>query len=184
MYKKTNQQGAKILLFLLAIASVFVVACKKSSVKPLTAAQQAAAADSAASAAQTTALIGQWTDGKEEQIVYDSTHAVIKDTVFNTGNNYHYDQYNSNGTYYYVDNEFALDTQAMYKFKVSNNAITYTNPTDSAYTYASIVQLTSTNLETEYIFNTKGSASVQVQMFHLDSTKTYTVNFFKYFTKQ
>lgn len=181
---KTIPQNAKTLFVLLAMASVFIAACKKSTVTPLTAAQQAAAAASQQDAAQTTALVGQWTDGKEEQIVYDSTKTVVKDTVFNTGNNYHYDQYNSNGTFYYVANEFGLDTQARYNFKVVNNTIKYTDLADSGYTQANIVALTATSLETEYIFNTKGSASVQVQMFHLDSTKTYTVNFFKYFTKQ
>jgi len=179
MTNKNNLQGAKTMFVLLAIASLFIVACKKSG----TVAPSPASAAAAAAAAQTQLLTGKWTDGKEEQKVYDSTKKLVVDTVFNTGNNYHYDQYTSNGTYYYVDNEFALDTQATYKYKVANNAVTYTDLNDAAHTLANIVQLTSQNLELEYDFPTSGSSSVQVQMFHLDTTMTYTVNFTKYYTK-
>ena len=177
--KNNNLQGAKTILVLLAIASLFIVACKKSG----TVAPSPASAAAAAAAAQTQLLTGKWTDGKEEQKVYDSTKKLVVDTVFDTGNNYHYDQYTSNGMYYYVDNEFGLDTQAMYKYKVANNSVTLTDLTDAAHTLTNIVQLTSQNLEMEYIFPTSGSSSVQVQMFHLDTTMTYTVNFTKYYTK-
>jgi len=179
MTKHNTLQSAKTMLVLLAIASLFIVACSKSGSTTPTPASAAAAA----AAAQTKLLTGKWEDGKEEQKVYDSTKKLVVDTVFDTGNNYHYDQYNSNGTFYNVANEFGLDTQATYKYKVANNAITYTDLTDAGYTLANIAQLTSTNLELQYNFTTSGSSSVQVQMFHLDSTMTYTVNFYKYYTK-
>jgi len=182
MTKHYKFKGAKMLI-LLAVASMFIVACsKKDTVKP-TAAQAAASAAAAQAAAQTTLITGKWEDGKEEQIVYDSTKKVVADTVFDTGNNFRYAQYTSDSTYYNVATQFAVDTQATYHYKIANNAVTYTDLTDAGYTMANLVQLTAQDLEIEYIFTTSGASSVQVQMFNLDPTMTYTVNYFRYYTR-
>ena len=171
MVKSITLNVAKKLLPLLAVALMFIVSCSKSgSVKPIT---QTAASP----------VVGKWEDGKEEQKVYDSTNTVVADTVFDTGNNYRYEQYTSSGNYYSVATEFGLDTQQVYKYKITSKNISLMDINDANYTESNIVQLAGNNLEIEYTFATSGASSVQVQMFNLDPTKSYTVNFFKYYTK-